>query len=121
MLKVYIPEFAKITPSLIYWKLNDAVSSKIVKIKILLDQNVKITGVHSSNEQIYAQIKTIKPGMEYELVITPQSTTEPADAELILKTDQGKVLSIPVVIRDFSPPATTDPVKVDPAASSTNK
>jgi hypothetical protein len=87
VLRVFIPELVRITPSVVEWQQGDLPQSKKVTIRVVHSEPVRIIGVTSTHDQVLGQLRTVMAGREYELTITPANTREPAKATLRMESD----------------------------------
>lgn len=89
-MRVFIPELVKITPGFVFWKIGEEKTPKTITLKVTHDSPIKIIGVSSTNERLFPQLKTIKAGEEYVIVVTPGDTDDPAKASLRIECDFPK-------------------------------
>jgi hypothetical protein len=81
------PRLLEITERTTKWTVGEPAAAKTVKIKVLHDKPIQIKSAVSSRDTIAPSIKTITPGKEYEIVLTPLSTDNPLMAIISLETD----------------------------------
>ncbi len=86
---VQIPELVQVMPGYTFWKVGEDKSPKAMAVRILQDFPVQLT-VHSNNERFVPQLKTIRDGKEYELLITPTDTRDAAWGVITLKAQTSK-------------------------------
>ena len=86
-MRFYLPEFLAIAPARIGWKVGEDPKLKTISLKDANEKPINVLAVKSSNARVKAELKTIKPGKEYEVVVTPQDTQVPVMAELWIGTD----------------------------------
>lgn len=84
---ITIPELFKITPSTLIWDQNGSNESKSLKIKVTHDQPIHMINHMGTNPNFPYQIKTIRDGWEYEVVVTPQNVATPGMGILKFTTD----------------------------------
>lgn len=83
-----LPTVLDISPGKVFWGNGEAKETKV--IKLTLSKNVtpfNVIDVSSSNEDFIVKLKTIKPGSQYEIKVTPTQTIYPAKATLRIQTD----------------------------------
>ncbi len=76
MVKVEIPLIYKAEPESLTWELNEEPKAKTIKISIVGEKDIAVTGLVSSREGMAAEVKELKKGREYEISLTPRSTAE---------------------------------------------
>ena len=89
-MRVFIPELVKMTPGFLFWKIGEEKSPKTITLKIVHTEPIKIIGVQSTNERFFPQLKTVEPGKEYVIIVTPNDPADPAKALLRIETDFPK-------------------------------
>ncbi|MBT8043830.1 MAG: DUF1573 domain-containing protein [Verrucomicrobiae bacterium] len=82
-----IPVLFEVTPKTMFWEQNGSKTPKSFKLKVNNDQPIRIVEHSSTNANFPYQLKTIRDGWEYELVVTPTDVTVPAFGMIRLKTD----------------------------------
>ena len=87
VLRLTIPGLFQITPSQVVWQTGEAPTPKVVNIKVLGKDPVAITGAVSSRETITTAIRSIQPGKEYEVSLTPSATDTKMLGLVRLETD----------------------------------
>jgi hypothetical protein len=106
--RVFIPEFVKIEPQIVRWPLNGKNEMRIVKINVGPAQPVKVLGVRSTDDRIFAKLKTLEPGKRYEIEVSASVTNEPIRAFMRVETDfplqKPKAYNIPVEVGDAPRP-----------------
>jgi hypothetical protein len=85
--KADIPLIYKAEPESITWDLNEAPAAKKVKFTVQGEKDIRVTGTQSSREGMKAEVKEIKKGREYEILLTPQTTAEPMLGFIRVETD----------------------------------
>jgi uncharacterized protein DUF1573 len=86
-LKVDIPESVKIEPQFVMWRLGESPEPKIIRIAVPDEIPAKIISVVADNQAVKLELHEIRPGKELEVKVTPPSTTKPAGATLLIRTD----------------------------------
>jgi hypothetical protein len=90
--RLHIPELLKITPAKsLFWEQGGTVAPQTFKIKVANDEPVKIVDVSGTNEQFGIELKTVKDGWEYEIVVTPKTLDERAFGLIRIRTDSKYV------------------------------
>ncbi|MFT5411033.1 MAG: hypothetical protein ACI9NC_003767 [Verrucomicrobiales bacterium] len=85
---VQIPDVITIEPDIAEWFIGDSLESKSFKIIIAQPDLIKILDVTCSRPAEFAhELKTIKEGREYELVLTPKSLEKGMLGTLRITTD----------------------------------
>ena len=86
-LSLSIPGLFQITPAQVVWQLGEAPTPKLVTIKVLGKDPVALTGAISSRETMTTSIRSILPGKEYEVSLTPAATDSKMLGLVRLETD----------------------------------
>jgi hypothetical protein len=87
-LRLTIPELLEITPGpTLFWDQGGKGEAKSFKLKVNNDEPIHILETSGTNENFAFELKTIKDGREYELVVTPQSTVNRAFGLIRIRTD----------------------------------
>jgi len=86
-MKVAIPEIVQLHPTFLYWSPTDPLAPKEIAVKVLNSVPVRTITVESSNPKITARIESVKPGIEYRIVVMPSETDQPIMATLSIKMD----------------------------------
>ncbi len=104
-LKAYIPEILKAMPRGVSWGVGSPGTSQTVVLSVGNGFPVKVLGVQSSDDRLFAKLKLGKNG-SYEVAVTPASTLEPLRATIRVETnypsEKPKVFFIPVEIGSVS-------------------
>jgi hypothetical protein len=102
--RVFIPEFLKLEPQIIRWPLNSKNEVRTFKLNAGTEQTIKVLGVRSTDDRIFAKLKTIEPGKKYEVEVSVNGTTEPLRGFVRVETDfpaqKPKAYNLPVEIGD---------------------
>jgi hypothetical protein len=85
--KVTIEKVFEIQPPVAKWMVGDATTPKIIKITVLGQHSIKLTKADSSQANVTAKLTEKQPGKEYELSLTPQSTTASQIGFITVETD----------------------------------
>ncbi|NJR43562.1 MAG: DUF1573 domain-containing protein [Akkermansiaceae bacterium] len=86
-LEMKIPALINLEPRTLQWGIGEKAEPKTIKISISEGQTIHATGVNSSSEEFAHELKKIKEGKEYELVITPKTTDNTRLAVFRIETD----------------------------------
>ena len=89
--RMHIPVLLEIEPKTLFWNQKDAVKSQSFKLTVNGDEPLQILELSGTNENFVEELKTIKEGREYEIVVTPKSLEERAFGLLRIKTDSKHV------------------------------
>jgi hypothetical protein len=86
--KFQIPEWVKAEPRTLRWEVGETAAAKSIKIEMSGDEPIHLQKVVTSPTSPFKhEVKTIKDGKEYELVVTPNSTASQGIAVFRLETD----------------------------------
>ncbi len=106
---VTIPVLYLLEPAQVSWVIGDEPTPKSMKLTIMGEKEIKVTGVVSSRDGMVITSKELKTGREYELTFSPKSTAEPMLGLARVETDapyaryQKKLVFFNVT--KFRPPA----------------
>jgi len=84
-----IPKLFEITPTTVFWDQNGSKEPKVFKMKVNHDKPIRILSDSGTNNNFIYQVKTIREGWEYELVVTPKDVANPAFGMIKLTTDSS--------------------------------
>jgi hypothetical protein len=84
---VNIPEAITIHPELVWWRVGDQLNPKTVRIAVPDDIPTKVVSVQADNTAVKLELREIRPGKELEVKVTPTTTSQPASATLLIRTD----------------------------------
>jgi hypothetical protein len=87
VLAVDIPKTVQIDPELVYWKIGEAPSPKVIHISVNRDTPVQITGVESDNPSVQLTVHTTEPGKALDVEVKPADTSHPESSVLLVRTD----------------------------------
>ncbi|NJM37361.1 MAG: DUF1573 domain-containing protein [Akkermansiaceae bacterium] len=111
-MKFKIPVLVKLEPRTLKWTVGDKAEPKTIKISMAEGQAIHITNVESSSEAFTQEVKKIKDGSEYELVVTPKSTEDAHLAIFRIDTDcslpKHRIQQVFGVVRRPTAPAGSD-------------
>ena len=85
--RVHIPVIIAIEPKTLKWPLNGKADAQTIRIAINDPKPIHITKISSSSQSFRHELKTIKEGKSYELVVTPLDLSLPALAIFRIETD----------------------------------
>jgi len=74
VLRISIPGLFEITPSQLVWMVGETPAPKTVRVKVLGEDPVAVTGAVSSRDTVKTAIREITAGKEYEISLTPAAT-----------------------------------------------
>ncbi len=74
VLQISIPGLFEIAPSQLVWMVGETPATKTVRIKVLGEDPVAVTGAVSSRDSMKTAIREITAGKEYEISLTPAAT-----------------------------------------------
>lgn len=74
--KITIPELLKVEPRTLNWTAGEEATPKSYKITVNQEEPLKITDVVTTNNIFIHELKTIKEGKEYEIIVTPTNVSE---------------------------------------------
>jgi hypothetical protein len=86
-LMVTIPELVKVEPPTLMWEVGGKMKPKSFKITMHGDTPIHLLEATVSNTQFEQELKTIREGEEYELVVTPKDLGARALGMIRLRTD----------------------------------
>ena len=84
-----IPKLFEIIPPTIFWDQNGSKEPKVFKMKVNHDKPIRILSDSGTNDNFVYQVKTIREGWEYELVVTPTDVANPSFGMIKLTTDSS--------------------------------
>jgi hypothetical protein len=88
VLRLNIPELVKITPGpTLFWDQGGKADTKTFKLTVQHDEPIHIVDTSGTNENFAFELKTIRKGWEYELVVTPKSLVNRAFGLIRIRTD----------------------------------
>lgn len=93
-----IPVLFEVSPKTVFWDQNGDKKPKTVKLKVNHTDPIKILSHSGTNENFAYELKTIRDGWEYEIIVTPKDVSLPAFGMIKLATDS----SIPRYQRQMS-------------------
>jgi hypothetical protein len=89
-----IPQVVRLSPFVVRWAVGEAAEEKVIYVKVVHTEPVRILKVVSNHKKLRAKLRTLQEGSEYEIVVKPTDTREPAKAvlRLLIDLDQEKLI-----------------------------
>lgn len=87
IIRAHIPDIVRMEPRKLEWNKGGPATPKTIKITLSPDLPVNLTTVELTGDAFDYEPITIKKGREYQLKITPKSTSSPAFNTIWVKTD----------------------------------
>lgn len=84
---ITIPVLFEVTPTTLFWDQNGKMAPQTIKLKVNNDKPIHILSHSGTNNNFPYQLKTIREGWEYEIVVMPQSVTTMGMGLIKLTTD----------------------------------
>ena len=84
---VNIPEVVSIEPKVSKWAVGDPLEEKVIEVKFLAEQPLKITAIETTRPQFSFEKETIEEGRHYRVTLKPSSTEAPIMGALKFVTD----------------------------------
>jgi Protein of unknown function (DUF1573) len=85
--RVHIPVLIAIEPKTVQWEVGGSNAPRTIHIRMAGDQPISIKRVQSSSENFSCEVKSLVPGKEYQLVVTPKVIDSPGLAVIRIETD----------------------------------
>jgi Protein of unknown function (DUF1573) len=82
-----IPAIVETEPNLVEWIVGDKLEPKEMTIKMTGPEPIKITEIKTTREMVSAELKEIKPGREYRIILTPKATDTVLVGAVLMQTD----------------------------------
>ena len=86
-LLVNIEEPVNIQPEVVLWRVGEQPEPKTIHIAVADDSPAKIQSVVSDNPVVTVKLTEVKPGKEYEILVTPTDLSKPTAATFTIRTD----------------------------------
>ncbi len=86
---VIIPVLVAVEPKTVKWDLNEAPTSKTIRITMNHTQPIHVMSVTSTSETFAHELKTLEDGKTYELLVTPLDVKSSSLAIMRIVTDCG--------------------------------
>ena len=84
---ITIPVLFDISPRTLFWDHNGSKEPKTIKLKVHSDKPIRILSHQGTNQNFPYELKTIRDGWEYELIVTPQSVESMGMGMIKITTD----------------------------------
>jgi hypothetical protein len=85
-LKVNIPLILKVSPRILYWRKEDRLQKNLT-VDVMYEDPIHISSVHCTNPNFEVEIKEIKVGRQYAILVTPSKDAQLQQGTLIIQTD----------------------------------
>lgn len=82
-----VPEIIEIKPNNLQWAVGSTPEAKAYVIKMLGTDEMRITNITATRQNVSFEKKEIKPGREYQIILKPTSTAEVTIGALKIETD----------------------------------
>ncbi len=86
-LEVDIPELIKAKPFFVFWKKGDEPTAKTIKLTVLDSKIIKPIAVKNDDPNFTVTLNPTDEPSVFDLIITPQQTSESAQAPLLISTN----------------------------------
>lgn len=86
-LEVDIPELIKAKPFFVFWEKGDEPIAKTIKLTVLDSKMIKPIAVKNDDPNFTVNLTPTDDPNIFDLIITPQQTSEPAQAPLLIRTN----------------------------------
>jgi hypothetical protein len=86
-LLVTIPEAVTVEPEVVFWRVGDEPTPKVIRVAVADGFPTKIVSIESNSSAIRVDLEEVTPGKEVKVTVTPPNPGQPAAATLIIKTD----------------------------------
>lgn len=86
---ITIPELLSIEPRTLNWEAGKTAAPASYKITVNHKDPVRITGVVTTNNNFSTELKVIREGKEYEVVVSPLQTTETSFGIIKITSDSS--------------------------------
>ncbi|MGB0775845.1 MAG: DUF1573 domain-containing protein [Akkermansiaceae bacterium] len=73
-----IPKLFEVLPNKLFWQQGAAGTPQKLRLKVNHTEPIQILKYSSINSNFSCELKTIKPGWEYEMTVTPKGTATPS-------------------------------------------
>ena len=82
-----IPVLFEVNPKTVFWNQNGENKAQVIKLKVNHTEPIHILNHDSTNANFTYELKTLRDGREYELIVTPKDISLPAFGMIKLGTD----------------------------------
>lgn len=106
-----IPVLFEVNPKTVFWDQNGEKTSQVIRLTVNNPDPIRILSHAGTNANFVYELKTIREGREYELVVKPKDLSKPAFGMIKLATDsmipryQRQMAFVCVRRQPASPPA----------------
>jgi len=109
----HLPDLMDISPRMLSWQAGDALKPQTMDLSVLPGAKVSVKRVLSTDPAFTATLKTVTPGKEYHVIVTPVRTTTPVIAVLSIdatvSSDLQKIFTGYAQVQAAGKPPTTKP------------
>lgn len=108
---INIPVLFEVNPKTSFWEQHGDGQAQVIQLKINSHEPIHILEHGATNKNFDYELKTIKEGFEYQLVVKPKDTNTPAFGMIKLTTDSSipryrRQMAFVCVRRQPAPPST---------------
>lgn len=82
-----IPVLFEVNPKTVFWDQNGDKDPRVIKLLVNAPNPIHILDHSGTNDNFSYELKTVRDGMEYDLVVTPKDVTTAAFGMIKLRTD----------------------------------
>lgn len=108
--RVHIPILVGLEPKTVQWEVGGSSAPKTIHVRMAGDKPISVKGIQSSSEAFACEVKTLQPGKEYEILVTPKVMNSPGMGVIRIETDceiaKHRVQQAFGVVRKSSPTET---------------
>ena len=84
---IKIPKLFEVSPRSVFWEQGGSKETKLIKLTVHHTKPIKILSHAATSDQFDYEVKTIREGWEYQLLVTPKDVSKPAYGMIKLMTD----------------------------------
>ncbi len=81
-LQMTVPALVRLDQRYLYWRTGDARSSRTLTVTAASEIPITVVAVKSDDQRFNIQVKTVRDGQEYVVVVTPSQTESKSSARL---------------------------------------
>jgi len=85
-MKILIPEVLRIAPPFVSWEKGEAAQAKSIRVEVM-STNVHVVAALSGADAFKSELREITAGHEYQVLVTPVTTTNQMVGTIRLQTD----------------------------------
>ena len=85
--RVIIPVLVALEPKTVKWDLNGTAEPQAIRITMHHEKPIRVTSVQSSSGAFKCELKTIKEGASYDVIVTPLDIKKPGLGIFRIETD----------------------------------